>query len=221
MKFTRIFIVVFILISTEGLYSQDEFLYSSDGKAILRQRELIQNCLKNLGRPKTDETALTICRCQVGLINRYFTSKQFKNHTRNGIIDINSLVGEDSVISKSINNCYRESGQTALLAAQSDATNFISNCVASIQKSTKKSLDATKLRSFCTCELDLIKSRKFTDEQLKSMEDPNSLLFYEMLYTCGNPFSEPEDELRNWSPGAANAVRGPDVDTVNILNRME
>lgn len=165
-----------------------------------------------------DQTALAICECQASLLNRHFTYKQIKKHTKNGTINLSKLIEEDSVISKNIDDCYKSSGQVALLAAQGDENKFVTNCMLSFQKNTKRNLDSVKLRSFCTCELDLIKTRKFTDVQLGSMNDPNSLLFYEMLYKCGNPFAEQEDGSRNWNSGSINDLTGPDIDTVSILN---
>jgi hypothetical protein len=218
MKLTRLIFLFGFLLYVEKLYSQDEFLYSSDGRTILRQRELIQNCLKSLNKTKIDQTALAICECQTTLLNRYFTYRQFKKHTKNGIININKLIEEDSVISKNIDNCFKSSGQVTLLTAQSDEKKFVSSCMLSIQKTTEKNLDTTKLKSFCTCELELIKTKKFTDVQLESMKNPNSLLFYEMLYKCGNPFAEQGDEFRNWNTKSTNDLRGPDIDTVSILN---
>jgi hypothetical protein len=106
----------------------------------------------------------------------------------------------------------------ALLGAMSNVNNFVTNCMKSIQKTTNKNLDSMRLKSFCTCELQLIKDKKFTDTQLESMRDPNSLLYYEMLYKCGNPFAEQNEVSGNWNARSKNDLRGPDVDTVSILN---
>ncbi len=129
MKLTRLIFLLAILILSKSSYGQDEFLYSSDGRTILKQRELIQNCLKNLNKTKTDQTALEICECQMSLLNRRFTYKQFRKYTSKGIIDVSKLIQEDSIVSQSIEDCYKSSGKIALLAAQANSAEFVKDCM--------------------------------------------------------------------------------------------
>lgn len=209
---------ILAVLQTETSYCQDEFLYTSDGRTILRQRELIQYCLTNLHKPKTDQTALSICQCQTSLINRQFTYRQFKKYTHNKIIDVGSLIKEDSLVVKKIEECYKSSGKVTLLMAESDAKEYIEACANAIKKNTERKLDSIKIEAFCSCQLQLVKSKKISDAQMEVLENPNSLLFYEMLYKCGNPFSDQGDEQRNWSSNSKNDIRGPEADTVSILS---
>lgn len=210
-------ILSFCLMHSTNTFGQDEFLYSSDGRTISRQRQLIQSCLMSLNKKKSDPTARAICECQVNLINGHFTFKQFKKHTTNGIINFEDLIKEDSALDKAIEKCYTQTGKIALLSAESNGTKFITGCMSSIQANTNKKLDTVKLKSFCTCQLNLIKTKRLSDAQLEALKNPNSLIFYEMLYKCGNPFSERDDKSNEWNENSKNFIRGPETDTVDIL----
>jgi hypothetical protein len=63
-----------------------------------------------------------------------------------------------------------------------------------------------------------VKTKKITDAQMKTLRNPNSILFYEMIYTCGNPFSTSNEAERNWSKQSQMDVKGPVIDTIDILN---
>lgn len=53
---------------------------------------------------------------------------------------------------------------------------------------------------------------------MEAISDPNSLLFFEIMYKCGDPFLENTDIDINWSQQSANDITGPASDTINILN---
>lgn len=218
MKLKSALLLVMLLFSCMYIYGQDEFLYSSDGRTILKQREFIANCLKGLKKGKSDPVALSICECQVDQLNRRVSYNQFKKYTTKGVIDIAKLITEDSVISKRIYECIKNTGQSTLLLTQSNRADMIANCMKSIQENTKKKSDSIKLNSFCTCQVELITTKKINDSQLESLNDPNSLLRYEMMYKCGNPFEENDDDIKDWNKKFTDDIKGPNVDTVNILN---
>jgi hypothetical protein len=149
------------------------------------------------------------------LFDRSFTLKQFKKHTKKGVIDLNALVEEDTLMVKKMADC--SNGQSILIAAEGNDENFVAQCMKSIQKSSEKSLDTARLKSFCDCQRDLINTKRLSDAQLDAIENPNSLMYYEMIYKCGDPFAE-ENGVKNWNASSANDIKGPEVDTVATLN---
>ena len=52
---------------------------------------------------------------------------------------------------------------------------------------------------------------------MKTLSNPNSLLFYEIMYKCGDPFSEKETTDKSWNEKMGMDISGPPSDTINIL----
>jgi predicted aspartyl protease len=52
---------------------------------------------------------------------------------------------------------------------------------------------------------------------MADLSNPNSLLFYEMMSTCGNPFSDKDDIDNSWSEKATNDIKGPSIDTIKVV----
>jgi hypothetical protein len=212
----RFILFLSVLFFTATAYAQD-YIYTKEGRTILNRRELVNNCLRSLNKNRSDKTALSICECQTAKLDRRFTSKQFKQHTKSNVIDIATLVKEDSLAEKELQDCFTASGQTVLLQAESFESEFMAACRKSIQSSSEKSLDAGRVSSFCQCQLQLVKTKKLSDKEMNTLSNPNSLLFFEMMYLCGSPFTGKEDTERNWAPTSASDVRGPAADTINVL----
>ncbi|MDB5208066.1 MAG: hypothetical protein JWR72_3141 [Flavisolibacter sp.] len=204
---------IFIHISSFG----QESIYTKEGRAILNRMQLITNCLKSLNKNRADKTALAVCQCQVQKIDRQFTNKQYKKHTKANVIDINGLMEDDSLVAQNIRACFTNSGQTVLLQAEGFEEDFLSNCRKSIESSSEKSLDVNRIKNFCRCQLQLVKARKLTDAEMSTLSNPNSVLFYEIMYKCGSPFVDKEETQRNWTPYAEADVRGAVSDTIDIL----
>lgn len=198
--------------------AQDEFIYTKEGYAILNSRQIINNCLKSLHKDKTDAVALTICECQTLKLNRKFTRKQYKEHTKKNIIDLTSLIKEDSVLEKEIQGCFGNSGTTVLFKAEGFQSDFIADCMKNIQSNTEKKLDTDRLKTFCVCQLNLIKQNKISDAELEALSNPNSLLFFEMMYKCGDPFAENEEAEKNWNENFTQDIQGPGNDTIKTLS---
>lgn len=205
-------LLIFITITS---FAQDEFLHSKDGRTILKKRELFKTCLTLLHKNQSDQTAVSICECQVDKIDWHFTYKQFKNHTSDGIIDIAELIKEDTLLEKEIKECFTNTGKTFLLLSEGSEKSIISNCIKSIQSHTRKNLDSIRISDFCNCQLELIKKKKPGDAEIKTLNDPNSLFFYEMIYFCGDPFSDTLQ--KNWSQDMEKDISGPPIDTFKIL----
>lgn len=211
-------IVCCLVVTVINSFGQRTFIYTKEGKAVLDRGHLLQQCLHSLHKDRTDETALSICECQLDKMDRHFTNKQFRKYTSGSIIDINGLINEDSIFQKEMHECYQGSGKTILLQAEGFETDFITDCINNIRKYSERKLDSNKLASFCSCQLNLVKTKKLTDEEMKALENPNSLLFYEMMYKCGDPFADGDKNNRNWNSSFEKDISGPEIDTINILN---
>ncbi|MDB5202935.1 MAG: hypothetical protein JWQ27_2344 [Ferruginibacter sp.] len=214
---TKYLICCLLIIMAGQSFGQAEFILTKEGRSILKRRQLIASCLKTLHKDKTDKTAVSICECQTDKFNGHFTNKQYKKHSSNGIINLSGLVAEDSLFEKEIQKCYTNSGKTLLLQAEGFESEFVSNCIKSIQNNTEKKLDINRLTTFCTCQLNLVKTKKISDAEMETLSNPNSLLFYEIMYKCGDPFSNEEPFDKNWNRNLEKDIIGPLTDTINIL----
>jgi hypothetical protein len=175
-------------------------------------------CLEGLNKDRTDRVATSVCECQIEILDNAFTKKQYKEHTTKGILNIPALIKSDSLVNAAIQKCVASSGQSTLLIAERSESDFVSSCIKGLQKSTSMTLDSSRLASFCNCQLQLLKSKRITDMEMQTLDDPNSILFYEMIYKCGYPFATGGEEEKNWNPNAAKDINGPASDTVPVLN---
>ena len=211
-----IFIKMFFCLTVVKSTAQNTFIYTSDDRQMLRRKELIASCLESLHTNKNDTVAVTICECQLNNLNRRFSYKQYRKYTHGGLIDIQGLLEEDPVVKKAIQNCFTNSGRTMLIQAQGFENEFMDSCIQNLRQNTNRNLDEDNVKNFCSCQLNLIKTKKLSDAQLRDLDNPNSLLFYEVIYKCGDPFREKGEITNDWTINAKDYITGPDVDTVNI-----
>lgn len=199
-------------------FAQGDFILTKEGKKILNRREVIGNCLRSMKKNREDATALSICECQVNLVDKRFTYKQYKRYTRGGLIDMESLLKEDETVDRQMQDCLNGSGYTQLLQAESFEDESMRSCVDALLKNSEKKADTSKLMSFCQCQVDMIKQKKLSDKQMEALSNPNSLLYYETLYKCGDPFELTSETERNWTKDAAQSIEGPASDTIKVLH---
>lgn len=217
----RLISALMILCMNMHSYAQDTYIYTKEGDEILIRSALIKDCIRNwLHKDPSDDVAAYICNCQVSKLNRRFTHKQYRKYTgKNGrTINITELIKEDSLLQKEMDECFTSSGQTTLLQAEGFENEFIADCIKSIKQNTEKTPDSNRVTKFCKCQLELVKTRKISDKEMETLSNPNSLLFYEMMYKCGDPYIEKDGEDGNWNPGLEKDIRGPESDTLNILS---
>lgn len=213
----QLLFLLFTLCVTYEIQAQRSFIKTTDGRAVLNKKQLINSCLKTLNKDRSDVTALTICECQTEKFDNHFTYKQFKKHLKDGLVDLNGLLEEDSTLKKEIGMCYTNSGKTILLRAQGFEKEFIADCIKNIQGNTEKMLSLDKLKDFCTCQLELVKTKQLTDAEMVSLSNPNSVLFFEITYKCGNPFVDIDNANKNWSNDFVKDIIGPATDTINVI----
>src|SRR5690349_3133879 len=103
-----------------------------------------------------------------------------------------------------------------LLQAEGFEDEFIAKCKQDIRESTERKLDDNRLNTFCRCQLNMVKTKKLTDADMQTLSNPNSLLFYETIYTCGDPFAA-EDSIDNkWTEASAKDISGPQSDSIKV-----
>jgi len=212
----RIFLIVFILLQHfTGLSQDDDYIRATDGSPIMNRRQLVFNCLGNLNKDRDDPVARTVCECQVKILDKSFTKAQYKKNTKKGIIDINALLNENPSIKQRMDDCIKATGKSILLSTLELSEKNIQYCVESILQKTNKKVDTGKIRTFCICQAETIRSKRLTDEEIKTLGDPNSLLFFEMMYRCGDPFLSDNNK---WSSDNIKDIKGPSTDTIPVLN---
>ncbi len=197
--------------------AQKEFVYTKEGKRILKREPLITNCLHSLHKDRSDATALSICECQIDKIDGHFTNSEYRKNSSDGLIDLAAMMKLDSLFEKQIQDCYTASGKTALMEAEGFESQYIKNCVKNIWKDSHKELDSANVTNFCSCQLEMVKQKKLTDAEMATLSDPNSLLFYDMVYNCGDPFSVRGKIQTGWTDKIKLDVEGPLSDTTSIL----
>ena len=210
-----LFLFTFVFLTSSS--AQDDFIYSKDGARMMRKMSMIMHCLALLHKSRFDKDAVAICQCRIDMLDRHFTFKQYKRHTIDGVINLNDLIEEDTLLKASLQHCYTASGKTVLLEAEGFQEQFVAKCRKAIQKNTEKQLDSVRLTDFCQCQMEMVLTKKLTDDELRKLSDPNSLLFYEVMYKCGNPFVTDSNRDNSWTEASAQDIVGPPSDTVRIL----
>lgn len=210
-----LFILLFL---SQSLFSQDDYIRSVEGRSYLAKRALLNDCLTSLNKSRSDATAVSICECRINLLNRRFTNAQFRKYTRAGIIDLSALINEDTVLQKQIDYCFTSTGKTILMQAESFEGEFISSCIEGIRRNTQRRTEYEFLQRFCKCQLEMVKARKISDAEMKQLNDPNSVFYYEMLYRCGYPFEVDNTKSESWTINSQKDIDGPETDTVSVLN---
>lgn len=212
----KLIIFAFSFCITQIAISQTEFIYSSEGKQILNRRDMIYNCLHSMHSERANKSALAICECQINKLNYAFTNKQYRSVTVNRVVDVSKLIKLDTALENAMEQCYKSSNQTILISAQGFGEQMIENCKESILKASKDA-DKNKVAGFCSCKLEFIKNKKITDVEMEDLNDPNSILFYQVMSTCGDPFAD-DNFISQWTQTSAKDINGPESDTVNLLS---
>jgi len=212
--------ISFLIISINAIQvtGQEYYIRTKGGQIITERGNFISMCLTSLHKDSRDETAYEICSCEAIKVDHHFSYQQYKRHTKDGLIDLNGLFKEDSTFEKEIEACYTNSGKTVLIQAEGFQDKFVTNCMKNLQKNSIKELDSNRLYNFCSCQMDLFKTKQISDEEVKLLQNPNSLFFYEMISKCGNPFSDDERDKKNWNRDAIKDIIGPDSDTIGVLS---
>ncbi|NTS40437.1 clan AA aspartic protease [Flavisolibacter sp. BT320] len=211
------FLTVTLLLLATVFLSAQQNIYSKEGKPVISRESIIFSCLESLRKPRSDKAAMEICECQAAELDRRFTNQQIRKYTKKNVIDFAALIKEDSLVQEDLQDCYMASGKTALLQAESSADNFRKQCEEAIRESSQKELLKEKIDAFCQCQLEMVKTKQLTDGELQAMRDPNSLLFFELIYRCGSPYDNGTVANRNWSPASGTEVKGPFSDSINVL----
>ncbi len=198
--------------------AQSGSIHTKEGLPILGKKQLISNCLQSFHKAPSDSLARLVCQCQVSKLDNYFTARQYRHHTFKGVIDLAAMIKEDSLMNAQINACFKGTGNTILMQAEGFEDEFLATCKENIVNSTTKTLSPDHISQFCQCQLQMIKTKRLTDADMATLSNPNSLLFFETMYTCGDPFDNARTTTTSqWKETAANDVNGPPSDTIDVL----
>lgn len=215
----RIFLIAFIVLQHfTGLSQDGDYIRATDGSPIMYRRQLVFDCLGTLNKDRNDPVARAVCECQVNMLDRVFTKAQYKKYTKKGIIDVPALINENPSIKQRMDDCIKSTGKSILLSTLEFSEKNIQHCIESISQATNKNIDSNKIRAFCTCQVETIRTKKLSDEEIKALADPNSLLFFEMMFRCGDPFLSEDNKGNIWTSNSYKDVKGPVSDTLSVLN---
>jgi hypothetical protein len=214
-----LFVLFFFLLSFPlKAQEPDYFINSKEGRKLMNKGFVITQCLKAMGKDRTDKTALAICECQVNKIDGRFTNKQIRENTYGFRIDLDRLIKKDPQLNNEMQDCYSASGVSFLLQATNAPSDFMNACMKNMLKTTNKKYDTSVLKKFCLCQMEIVKSRKMNDSAFITFSDPNSLSYYELLYKCGDPFFNKDSVSKNWNTSSYLDIKGPEADTLSVLN---
>jgi hypothetical protein len=195
-----------------------DHIRSKEGRPVIARKSMLISCLKSFKKDRTDKVAVEICECYLNKIDKRFTNKEYKENTKGRMIDFEALINKDATIKEQIDSCFKNSGRSILMSIENFQKENIAECISSLQKSTNKTLDPQKVKEFCYCQFELIKTKKLSDAEYHQIDNPNSLLYYEMMYKCGNPFEDSTVTNNQWNENAQKDIDGPQSDTINILS---
>ena len=219
LKLVLFIILIFCFLVPEAQNrTNTNFIYTKDGKPILNRWKLKASCLKGLNKDNTDKEALSICECQLNRLDGYFTAKEYRKFTKDRIVDLSGLINSNNVFKDSFSTCFTSTGKTILLQAEASTEGSIEACINSLKNSSNKNLDTNQVKNFCACQFELIKTKKLTDKEVEFINDPNSLLFFEIMFKCGDPFLDKKSETKGWTTNSDKDITGPSSDTINVLN---
>jgi predicted aspartyl protease len=196
----------------------EDYIRSKEGRRMFNKKEMVFSCLRSLNKDRSDPVAVQICECQINAIDGYFSQAQYRKYTKNNLIDLPAMLKDDNTLNDRMQACYTASGKTILLGAERSSENSIADCMESVKNGSNKTLDTTRLKNFCACQVELIKVKQLSDADMKTISDPNSLLFFELIHNCGYPFSGKESPGHEWTSSSARDVRGPEADTISTLD---
>lgn len=215
-------IIYFIALFTGNSFGQKAFIFSKEGHPFIERRVFIKNCLITLNKPSTDKTALSICNCKAEKLDYHFTTSEYSTYSQTGMIALSGMIKKDSLFQIEYNKCITNSGKSILLEAEGFEIDFVASCIRKIRGSTERKLDIKRVLNFCNCQMELIKTKKLSDSEVEKMSEPNSVLFFETMDKCGDPYYENETSDRNWNQNKISDITGPATDTIsyNSLNGM-
>lgn len=220
-----IFSIVFLVIFFGGVAQDDDFyIQTISGKNIIERRVYVNDCLKKFKKDRTDATALAICECMASKIDKRFTNSQISRFTTWNILQnftslqLGELIKTDTLLSEELKRCHTSTNKSTLLGVEAFESNLIDTCYSNISVKYRGRVDTTKLRDYCKCQLDLIKSKKIPDTEIANLHNPNSLIYYQFYYYCDFPLLKKDTIDRSWNILAKTYVEGPDSDTITVLN---
>ncbi len=214
MKITLTLSIIFQVFISNFASAQSEYIYSIEGDMISDSRTFFNRCINSYKIDGKWGDAPAICRCQLENINRKFTNKQFKNFTKDGLIDLNGLIETNTRVKQKIHECLTETGKTVLVQTENHTSRFVKTCVENMKSlADSLKLSEQKIVEYCNCRANLISDNNYTDQNLEKLSNVNSEIYYVFQSSCGKYLEK--EEYRRF--GIQNIV-GPSADTILFIN---
>ncbi len=200
--------------------SADE-LYTREGISITKKRFMVETCIRSIQSKSTaDETgARKICECQVELLDGRFTQQQIRIYSKKyKELAFQKLMEEDTALQSAMPACTEKDSSLNLFSLNSYAESFQLNLSKSIRGQARGELKEINLQDFCTCATAVFQQRGFTLKDQVQLNDPNSLLYNELAFKCGDPYSGKKAGGYHWNEKDNLSIGGPKLsDTVPTI----
>ncbi|HEY9261882.1 retroviral-like aspartic protease family protein [Chitinophaga sp.] len=218
----RFLTLLFLLVAggaSAQFASVDAYIRSREGNRVWEKNTMIWRCVKAMKADASNKEVVQICTCQAELIDRHFPMKQIKQYDRLYAGDaLNKLIEGDSALQASIEQCYKEISQANLFFSPGQMMAYRDSMVAYIRSNKKEPLDESRINSYCDCAVAIMARRKINMQTIEDMNDPNSMLFNEIAYSCGGFPYKKISPTRGWSVSDSLDVTGASgVDAVDVI----
>lgn len=195
-------------------FAQSEFIYSVEGKIMLNSSLYFDSCINLYLIDGKKRDATSICRCQIETINRRFTNKQYKNYTKDRMINLDGLMQSDSSVMLKLRECITSTGKSTLIKVENDITGYINECKSNLRSyADSVGLTENKLEDYCKCRAALVTDNNYSDKTLEKLSNSNSHLFYYFESECGKFLENETKQVLNHPQ-----IEGPAFDTLSFYN---
>ncbi|NIG53388.1 retropepsin-like aspartic protease [Chitinophaga sp. Cy-1792] len=216
-----VFILLFISIDVSAQFAKpgEEYIRSKEGRNVWEKNTIIWHCIKALKADANNQEAVKVCTCQAEQLDRYFPMAKIKKYERlYPHLSLTKLLEEDVALQQRIEDCYSTISQNNLFFSPLQMTTYRDSMAAYIRENTKEKLDESRINSYCDCAVSIMAKRKINAESVKDINDPNSMLFNEIAYSCGGYPYKKISPTHAWKVADSLDVNGSKrIDSVDVI----
>lgn len=194
-------------------------LYTREGILITKKRFIVETCIRSMQSEATETTARKICECQVELLDDRFTQQQIQRYSKKyKELALQKLMEEDATLQSAMPACIEKDSSLNLFSINSYPESFKLHLSKSIRGQARGELKEINLQDFCNCATAVFQQRGFTLKDQVQLNDPNSLLYNELAFKCGDPYSGKKAGGYQWNEKDNRSITGPGLrDTVATI----
>lgn len=217
------FLTLILLLIAGGASAQfasvDEYVRSKEGNKVWERNTMIWRCIKGMKADASNKEAVQICICQVDLLDRHFPMNQIKQYDRLYAGDaLNKMIEADTALQARIEQCYKDVSQANLFFSPGQIMSYRDSMAAYIRANKKEPLDESRINGYCDCAVAIMAKRKINTQTIKDMNDPNSMLFNEIAYSCGGYPYKIISPTTGWKVSDSLDVTGNKrIDSVDVI----